>query len=104
MDSSRYHLLVAVVAITFLLGGGTVLFHNLEHWSWIQSFYFSVVTLTTIGYGDFHPTSDISLIATSIYILVGVGTMLASITILATDRINSFAERVRNFADKKEKP
>lgn len=40
----------------------------------IDSFYFTLVTLTTVGYGDFHPNLDdsASLIFTSIFVLVGI--------------------------------
>jgi len=37
----------------FFIGLGTVIYHFVEGWSWLDSLYFSVITLTTIGYGDF---------------------------------------------------
>jgi voltage-gated potassium channel len=52
------------------------LFHNLENWSYIDSFYFSSITLTTVGFGDLVPTHNISKIITSIYTILGVGTFL----------------------------
>ncbi len=97
--TDRYHLQVAVGAIIVLIVFGTILFHFLEGLSFAQSFYFSVVTLTTIGYGDFHPTTDFSRVVTAIYILIGVGTTFTAITVIATDRINKFANSMRNRAD-----
>ena len=40
----------------------------------IDSFYFTLVTLTTVGYGDFHPNLEDSwsLIFTSVSVLVGI--------------------------------
>ena len=49
------------VLIGFLLMGAIV-FNKIEGWSWINSVYFSVVTLSTIGYGDLVPTHDITKI------------------------------------------
>ena len=36
---------------------GTIFYWRAEDWTIVQALYFSVVTLTTIGYGDLHPTS-----------------------------------------------
>ena len=49
---------------------GTAFYWAAEDWSLIQSLYFSVVTLTTVGYGDLTPTSDYTRIFTVIYILI----------------------------------
>lgn len=51
---------------------GAVLFHWLEGWDWIDSFYFVVITLTTIGYGDFTPTTPLTKLITIFYGVNGV--------------------------------
>jgi len=61
---------------------GTVIYHFLEGWSWIDSLYFSVITLSTIGYGDFSPATDPGKVFTIIYIIVGVGIILSFINTL----------------------
>ena len=45
---------LAVLALTAL---GTVGFHFIEHWSWFDSFYMVVITLSTIGYQEVHQLS-----------------------------------------------
>jgi hypothetical protein len=55
-----------------IIGVGTALFHWLEGWSWVDSLYFVVITLTTIGYGDFSPTTPLTKLITVFYGLNGV--------------------------------
>ena len=50
----------------------------------LDSLYFSVTTLTTVGYGDLVPTNDTSKLFTLIYILAGVGILLGFVNAVAT--------------------
>jgi TRAP-type C4-dicarboxylate transport system permease small subunit len=68
-----------VVAFFVLLVTGTVIFHFLEGWKWLDAFYFSVITLATVGYGDFTPKTDLGKIFTMFYIISGIGIFLAFI-------------------------
>jgi voltage-gated potassium channel Kch len=61
---------------------GTVTYHFLEGWSWVDSVYFSVVTLTTVGFGDFAPQTDAGKIFTIFYIVMGIGMILGFINTL----------------------
>tara|TARA_B110000503_G_scaffold138332_2_gene224321 strand:+ start:1114 stop:1458 length:345 start_codon:yes stop_codon:yes gene_type:complete len=62
-----------------ILIAGTLIYHFLEGWSYIDSLYFSVVTLTTIGYGDFAPQTDAGKLFTILYIITGIGMILSFI-------------------------
>ena len=64
---------------SIILGFGTVVYHYLEGWDWIDSLYFSVITLTTIGYGDFSPQTTGGKLFTIFYILIGLGMILSFI-------------------------
>ena len=55
-----------------IIGLGAALYHWLEGWGWLDSIYFVVITLTTIGYGDFHPTTPITKVITIFYGLNGI--------------------------------
>lgn len=54
------------------LGVGTVVYRILEDWSWVDSFYFSAVALTTVGFGDLSPTTNASKLFTVAYIFSGI--------------------------------
>lgn len=62
-----------------ILACGMICYHYLENWSWLDSLYFSVITLTTIGYGDLYPVTDAGKIFTILYIMVGLGVILSFI-------------------------
>jgi hypothetical protein len=55
-----------------VLGVGTLVYRILEDWSWVDSFYFSAVTLTTVGFGDLTPTTTASKLFTIFYIFTGI--------------------------------
>jgi len=55
-----------------VLGLGTVVYRILEDWSWVDAFYFSSVTLTTVGFGDLTPTTTASKLFTVFYIFTGI--------------------------------
>lgn len=55
-----------------LLVGATVIYRLLEGWSWVDSLYFSVVAVTTVGFGDITPSTDASKLFTVVYVLAGI--------------------------------
>ena len=71
-----------VVAGALVLAG-TLFYWRFEDWTVIESLYFCVVTLTTVGYGDFSPTTAGTQIFTIIYILTGFGVLVALLTSVA---------------------
>jgi voltage-gated potassium channel Kch len=72
---------ISVIALA-TLGIGTLFYHVTEKLSFIDSFYFSVVTLGTVGYGDIVPHTDLGKLFTSFYILVGIGIIAGFANIL----------------------
>ncbi|MEP1033087.1 potassium channel family protein [Ekhidna sp.] len=70
-----------LTSVTILITG-TFMYHELEGWSYLDAFYFSFITLTTIGFGDFAPQTDAGKVFTIIYILIGVGIILSFINTL----------------------
>jgi voltage-gated potassium channel len=62
-----------LVALVIVIAVGTFSFSHLEGLSLFNAFYFTVVTVATVGYGDITPTTTASKILAMIIILVGVG-------------------------------
>ena len=69
--------------VATILGLGTLFYWRIEHWSLVNSFYFSVVTLATVGFGDLAPTTTFSKLFTALYVIVGVGILVAFYSRLA---------------------
>ena len=71
-----------LVLLAFLLVVGAWMFQNVEGWNWIQSFYYVTMTVTTVGYGDFVPTSDSGRLIASIYALISIPFMFFCIGLI----------------------
>lgn len=77
------NLKIALMIIVTLILAGTMGFHLIEEWSLLESFYVTVMTLTTVGYGDFAPRSGIGMLFTVVLVSFGVGTMLYTVGLMA---------------------
>jgi hypothetical protein len=84
----RIFSLLAIVIV--LLIGSTLVYSRLEGWSFIDSLYFSTVTLTTIGYGDLTPSHDVSKLFTIFFVLSGVAIMLYTLSTLGMYYLHYF--------------
>ncbi|MBW2604597.1 MAG: two pore domain potassium channel family protein [Deltaproteobacteria bacterium] len=83
METDRIRLKLYLVVFTVLMFVGISGFMLIEDLSLVDSIYFSVVTMATVGYGDIHPQSTAGKILALVLIVGGVGTFLgvvASIT------------------------
>ena len=74
-------------SVAVLLAVGTIVYSFLEGWSLLDSLYFSVVTLATVGYGDLTPTTDVAKLFTIGYILTGIGIVAAFASEVAKHRL-----------------
>jgi len=63
--------------VALLLAVGTAFYTNVEGWSVLDSLYFCVITLATVGYGDFSPKTPGGKIFTIFYLLLGIGVIVA---------------------------
>ena len=77
----------------FTLLIGTVFYHNVEQFSYLDALYFCVMTLTTVGYGDLYPTTDLGKMFTILYVLLGVGIMTLFIASFAKTMLTYQAEK-----------
>jgi len=76
----RFLLIAASLSATLLIG--TVGFMWVEGWTLFDSLYMSLITLTTVGYGEVHPLSFQGRVFASFLMLVGVTTVFVSIAVM----------------------
>ena len=74
------------------IGSGTIFYWLVEDLSPVDSLYFSVMTLATVGYGDYAPQTVAGKLFTVVYVLLGVGILLAFLSTLATEVMKSHME------------
>ena len=83
LSAAANRLLVSTAGLLALLVVGTVGYRLTENFSWVDSLYLSVVTISTVGYGDIVPHSPAGRLFTVFLILTGVGAALYLLTTLA---------------------
>ncbi|HEX8776073.1 MAG TPA: NAD-binding protein [Pyrinomonadaceae bacterium] len=89
----RYALIALACAIAF----GTVGFHLIEGWSLSESLYMTVQTVTTVGYGDMPPQSNLGRAFATIFMIIGVGTVAYALsstvqTIVQSEIVHTLGE------------
>ena len=92
----RQRMITAVVVSLYIAGGGCV-FCASEGWSFINAVYFSVQTMSTVGYGDLAPSTAVGKAFNIIYIVFGVAVVFERLNQL----IGGFEKAAMNAAYRK---
>lgn len=68
----RTKIYLAVFLLMGLLTTGIIGFKTLSHYSWIDALYMTVITITTVGFGEVQPLDDTAKLFTVFLILASV--------------------------------
>lgn len=99
--NNKLEIKVLLAMATTLLACGTIFYHYIENLNYIDAFYMSSVALTTVGFGDFVPHTNIGKIFTSFYILFGVGILFQAFSLISKIRIEKHIKKVENKMENK---
>lgn len=97
---------LSLVFVTAVVIVGSVGYVLLEGYTWIEAFYMTVITVSTVGFREVQPLSDAGMIFTSVLIISSIGAFAYSISALTTYFVdgeyrNTFkAARLKNEIDK----
>jgi voltage-gated potassium channel len=68
-----------LILVLCIITYGTIGFHFIEGQPWIVSFYWTFVTIGTVGYGDYSPKSSLGMFFTISLIIMGIGTFALAV-------------------------
>jgi voltage-gated potassium channel len=68
-----------LILVLGIIAYGTIGFHFIEGQPWMVSFYWTFVTIGTVGYGDYSPKSPLGMFFTISLIVLGIGTFALAI-------------------------
>jgi hypothetical protein len=103
-EHKAYHrrLAYVIVLILILLFGGAFFYINVEKWRFIDALYFAAATMTTVGYGDISPRTDVGKLFTIVYLFVSVGIVLYGLSLLGAHFVEEREEHwFRELVDPK---
>lgn len=101
MEPAKRLLLSVITLLVILITGtlGFVLVEPDKGWNLLDSFYFTLITMTTIGFGEVHELSPNGKIFTILIIIFGVGTSAYAISssaqIILEGHLNHYFGRKR---------
>jgi voltage-gated potassium channel len=84
-----------VLLVASLLAVGTAFYVLVEGWGVVDAVYFCAMSLATVGYGDVVPETDVGKLFTVVYVLAGIGILVAFFTALTAKTLALQAARRR---------
>ncbi len=95
-----FRLLTLITTLPLVITTGTVFFRYVEGWSWLDAYFFTVVTLSTVGYGELVPATALGKIGTTIFIFTGLGVFALTIQQFASFAFRKREEHAELLAQK----
>ena len=80
MEEFQKKLIQVLALIVFIIAFGTIGYVFVEGWTFLDSIYMTIITITTVGYQEIHELSLKGRILTIFLIVGGVGTVLYALS------------------------
>lgn len=102
LSETRKKLYFAVFLVLVVFSVGAFAYHAVEGWDWLTSVYFMSATMTTVGYGDVTPRTELGRMLTIVFIWVGISIGFYLIYTISEFREKEVDERLIKFMNKLE--
>ncbi|MEN8255142.1 MAG: potassium channel protein [Verrucomicrobiota bacterium] len=79
-EQLRAGLRKGLIGIGIVMFSGVVGYRLIEGWNWSDCFYMTIITVSTVGFGEVHELSGLGRILTTLLIFFGVGLMAYCLT------------------------
>ncbi|GFQ89807.1 uncharacterized protein TNCT_177471 [Trichonephila clavata] len=104
-ENQRVPMYMVLLLVTGYICGGAVLFSLWEKWTFLNGAYFCFITLSTIGFGDLVPGSDIfdaqsgqaKLIICCLYLIMGLAIIAMSFNLVQEEVVIKCKNVARNL-------
>ncbi|MDE1834672.1 MAG: NAD-binding protein [Candidatus Micrarchaeota archaeon] len=99
---------IAIIAVLLYGTAGTYILGSQGNFSvhigsFLEALYFTVVTISTVGYGDITPVTDAGRVFTITLIISGLSIFLSAVTVLSGDLLSSKIEELSTGINKSER-
>ncbi|MDQ7834226.1 MAG: potassium channel family protein [Humidesulfovibrio sp.] len=95
LDNGQKRVLAALGVLAVVLLAGTLALMHVEGFDFADSLYFSVVTMSTVGYGDVVPHTGAGRVVAGIMILTGVGSFMNAVAAASDHLLTRRAQKER---------
>ena len=72
---TRMKVVIVIGLPLLLMILGTVGYHQVEGWTWKESFYMTVITISTVGYSELHDMTEAGRMFSVLLILISFGSL-----------------------------
>jgi len=96
MNHLTFRLRFFLVALVLVIILGTFAFMRVENLSLTDAFYFNIVTIATVGYGDIHPITQTGKMLAVALILLGTGAFLGVVANATEIMLSRHEHRARH--------
>ncbi|VVU95691.1 Ion channel [seawater metagenome] len=89
INNAKTQIFYIVILLIIYLIFGMIIFSIVEDWNYLDSIYFSIITITTIGLGDMYPNNN--RIIVFIFSCLGLGIMALFIGLICEFTMHNFS-------------